>query len=72
MSEFTVKKDLSGGGGDAVLKDGAVIAIFFEEGAADSYMLRRTHIEKISCCKSSSTSNGWHHDPSCKNWVMVY
>ncbi|AUS02286.1 hypothetical protein NVP2096O_51 [Vibrio phage 2.096.O._10N.286.48.B5] len=45
-------------------------ALFASEDDAIKYKRQLEHYENIKCCRSSISSNGWHHETTCVNWVM--
>lgn len=48
-----------------------VISAFKDSNAALAHVGHKNHIEAISCCPTSRTSNGWHHSTDCPNWVLT-
>lgn len=40
--------------------------------SAESICYDLNHSWRTSCCKKSSTSNGWRHSENCDNYVLCY
>lgn len=52
--------------------EGQPLAAFKDEAEAEGYISRTEAQRKISCCRRSRYSNGWHHNDNCPNSVITY
>lgn len=63
---ITDKDELDGAGNPTV------IATFYDETRAVSYMQYCQKIENLDCCSGPLNSNGRHHESDCPNFTFTY
>lgn len=39
---------------------------------AEKVYLMRKHKLGVCCCRESESSNGWHHNTNCENYVIIF